>query len=92
MAAPSVSAGAGGKGAKAGPSDQNSQGKGSLSDKVGQMIEDSQQPAEPGEQGQTEGSTVLRERNADELSNPKKRMFEDPPVAPEQEQRARDEL
>ncbi|MCJ1478936.1 hypothetical protein MMC13_007620 [Lambiella insularis] len=92
MAAPSVGAGAGGKGAKSGPPAQNDQAEASLSDQVGQMIEDSQEAAEPGHQGQAEQGTVLRERTADEPPNPKKRMFEEPLAPVEEEERARDEL
>ena len=94
MAAPSIGVGAGGSGAKQGPSGQHVQSEGSLSDKIGQMVENSQQeqaePAEPEPEPMEEG-TVLRERAADEPPNAKKRMWEEPPP-PQAAQNVRDEL
>ncbi|MCJ1393501.1 hypothetical protein MMC18_006376 [Xylographa bjoerkii] len=99
MSAPYINVGAGGKNARSGGSEPNGQNEGSLSDKVGQMVEESGQGVEP---GQTDGealhsadadqNTVLRERNADEPPNPKKRMFEEPPAPAIEGERVRDEL
>lgn len=95
MAAPSIRVGGGGHGAKAEHA--------SMSDQVGQMAEESQQgnnaPGDTQEHREKTGGeaepkgTVLRERRADELPNPKKRMWEEPvggDVA--QDNRPRDEL
>lgn len=97
MSAPNIRVGAGGGGAKAAPPGQKAQGDGTLSDKIGQMVDDARQ-ALP-EQGQAasqpeqeEQETVLRERRPDEPPNPKKRMFEGSPAEREQEERVRDEL
>ena len=97
MAAPSI--GSGGRG-NAQPVPQASQGEGkSLSEEVGKVAEASQmaekakvesaQPVEPAPQG-----TVLRERRADELPNPKKRIWEEPQPQQQQQEgeKQRDEL
>ncbi|MCJ1437547.1 hypothetical protein MMC27_006934 [Xylographa pallens] len=99
MSAPYINVGAGGKDKRLEGSEPNSQNEGSLSDKVGQMAEDSrqgEQPSQPeGEALHSAGAdqdTVLRERTADEPPNPKKRMFEEPPVPTAEGERVRDEL
>ena len=92
MAAPSINVGAGGKDVRAAPSRQAGQNDESLLDKVGKMLDNSEQEADEERQsGQAEAGTVLRERTADEPPNPKKRMFEEPPLRNEGE-RVRDEL
>ena len=96
MPAPSVRVGAGGAGAKQDPN-SNQEGASStpLSDRVGQMAEDSRQQQRRSAQGSRAGSkdegreggnagseqrgTVLRERREDEAPNPKKRMWEEAP-------------
>jgi len=99
MAAPSFGVGAGGKGAKAGALgqvgqvEQVNQGDESLMDKVGKIIDGSEQEqGEPSQSDQHEKSTVLRERRVDEPSNPNKRMFEEPPPPRQEGERLRDEL
>ena len=92
MAAPSIHVGAGGKDVKTGPTSQAGQGDESLLDKVGKMLDNSEREAdEQRKVGQTDEGTVLRERAADEPPNPKKRMFEEPPLHHDGE-RVRDEL
>ena len=76
--APSIRAGGGGHGAKMQQSGQPvREGEKSLSEKVGQMAEESQKPAEKAEpDGQ---GTTLRERTVEDgPPNPKKRMWEEP--------------
>ena len=93
MAAPSISVGAGGQGAKAGESTQARQGGESLMDKVGNIIDGGkQEQGESSQPDQTEEGTVLRERRTDEPPNPKKRMFEEPPPPQQEGERLRDEL
>lgn len=64
-----------------------------LSDKVGEMAEESQAEtrSQQGEPTSSAQGTVLRDRMADEAPNPKKRMWEEPIDRP-QEERQRDEL
>jgi len=93
MAAPSIGVGAGGQGAKAGASGQAGQSDDSLMDKVGKIIDGSEQEqGESSQSGQMEEGTILRERRADEAPNPKKRMFEEPPPPRQEGERVRDEL
>jgi protein transport protein SEC20 len=93
MSAPSIGVGAGGHGAKSGTSGEAGKGDESLMDKVGKIIDGSeQQQGESSQSGQQEEGTVLRERRADEPSNPKKRMFEEPPPPRQEGERLRDEL
>ena len=76
--APSIRAGGGGHGAKMQQSGQPVRGgEKSLSEKVGQMAEESEKPAEKAEpDGQ---GTTLRERTVEDgPPNPKKRMWEEP--------------
>ncbi|MCJ1402587.1 hypothetical protein MMC11_005807 [Xylographa trunciseda] len=89
MSAPYINVGVGGKDVKSGGSESSSQNDGSLSDKVGQMVEDSRHGEESNQAADADQTTVLRERNADEPPNPKKRMFEEPPA---EGSRVRDEL
>ena len=88
--APSVRVGAGGQGAKMEqPNRPSRKADKSLSDQVGEMAEQSQSEAytqkeesrRSDETVKADGErqeTVLRERRADELPNPKKRMWEEP--------------
>lgn len=96
MAAPSIAVGAGGSGAKATQSEQNSGStETNLSEQVGQTAEQSQQQQQEALSVTSESAsqgTVLRERSSNEPPNPKKRMWEGiPPEATEGTQR-RDEL
>lgn len=94
MSAPSVNVGGGGSGAK----DQQyraprSEGK-PLTEKIGEMIDESQKEGKSvgnSEEASSEG-TVLRERSSDEPPNPKKRMWEEPLNPLQQSGRPRDEL
>ena len=93
MVAPSIGVGAGGQGAKAGASGQVEQGDESLMDKVGKIIDGSEQgQGQLSQPDPTEEGTILRERRADEPLNPKKRMYEEPPLPQQEGERARDEL
>ena len=99
MSAPYINVGAGGKDMRPGGHEPNSQNKGSLSDQVGEMVEDSrpneQSSSSEGELPRSAGTgqeTVLRERTADKPPNPKKRMFEEPPAPAAEGERVRDEL
>ncbi|MCJ1283780.1 hypothetical protein MMC26_003111 [Xylographa opegraphella] len=99
MSAPYINVGAGSKDKRFDGSEPSSLNEGSLSDKVGQMAENSRQgeqssqsdseTLQPAHAGQ---DTVLRERTADEPPNPKKRMFEEPPAPLADGERVRDEL
>ncbi|MCJ1380339.1 hypothetical protein MMC17_003442 [Xylographa soralifera] len=99
MSAPYINVGVGGKDIRSEGSESNNLKEGSLSDKVGQMAEDSRQ-GEPSSQPEGEAlqsvdadqDTVPRERTADEPPNPKKRMFEEPPAPAAEGERVRDEL
>ena len=105
MQAPSIAAGAGGRGAKNQQPPPLSQSQDtSLSSQIGSMAEGSQKPTseeegtqkgEVGKEKQTadneQHGTVLRERRLDELPNPKKRMWEEP-LGSSQPERPRDEL
>ena len=92
MAAPSINVGAGGKDAKTALSRQAGQEDESLLDKVGKMLDKSEQEAdEQIKSDQADECSVLRDRTADEPPNPKKRMFEESPLQNERE-RVRDEL
>lgn len=77
VAAPSVNAGAGGQGAKMQQPEQPSRKEEkSLSDRVGEMAEQSQH-TQPENSATVEGEhqgTVLRERREDEPPNPQKRV------------------
>lgn len=97
MVKPSIAVGAGGDGAKAPQSGQESQRpEKSLSEQVGDMAEKSQQeqPASSMTASSESASkgTVLRERSSDEPPNPKKRMFEEKPPEVAEENQQRDEL
>ncbi|KAL8824017.1 MAG: hypothetical protein Q9191_005367 [Dirinaria sp. TL-2023a] len=96
MPAPSVAVGAGGSGVKAPqPGAESSSAEKSLSERVGQMAEQSQEVQRaPSTSSENAGQeTVLRERNDDEPPNPKKRIWEEPrPEVPTEGSRARDEL
>ena len=95
MAAPYIKVGGGGEGAKRDQEEQDTPKEGTLIDKIGKMIDNSQESGQmpvEGEASQQHGQdnqgTILRERREDEQPNPKKRMFEDPPAG----DRIRDEL
>ena len=96
----SIAAGGGGTGAKSPPSFQDDQGTREgerILDKVGEMAEDGRNQAQEStkrlsETRPREERTVLRERIEGELPNPKKRMFEEPRIVENQNERIRDEL
>ena len=81
----SIRVGAGGQGAKAETPEDGGQ---SVTQRVEKIIEDHQQQAEKAESQET----VLRERRADELPNPKKRMWEGPSGDAKGSVKAKDEL
>lgn len=92
MAAPSIHAGAGGYGAKAGPADRfNRPQEKLISDHVGEMAEEKKVEGQQSVDVQNQ-ETVLRDRRADEPPNPKKRMWEEPVADPHPGGNPRDEL
>lgn len=97
MSAPTIAVGGGGAGAKDQPYKPPGSG-GKLTEQVGKVVEESTESEKQGEEivsetKQEEGQgTVLRERNRDELPNPKKRMWEENVDPSGQGDRARDEL
>ena len=98
--APSIAAGAGGRGAKMQqPGHPPKMQDKSLSDQVGKMAEESQKAEkDPGnEEEKAAGAemeqqgTILRDRRPDEQPNPKKRMWEEP-IDRQSQGKPRDEL
>ena len=107
MPAPSVRVGAGGQGAKDAASEALGSGSGgnggqdeSVVERIGKMAEDSQKEGREGESSEATGEqhdegegTILRERTAEDgPSNPKKRMWEEPPREGSDAGKPRDEL
>ena len=93
MSAPSIRAGAGGSGAKVG-SEKSKNTESTMIDRVGKIIESSDQSA-PGTEASRGSETKLRERREDELPNPKKKVWiETSEVADSdnQEKKPKDEL
>ena len=96
--APMIRAGGGGYGAKMqDPNDQTRQAEGregkTLSDQIGEMIEESDKAPEQDAGEEQQQKTVLRERTIEDgPPNPKKRMWEESPAPSQEGGRRRDEL